>query len=104
MAKYIVDNGAVNTYLADLKSKIQASLNALHTGFQALKADGFHVDSIAPMGAIYLTIQIDYTSKTAREAVTVLKNSTDINFYLIKQAGIAFVPFSAFSRYRRQCS
>jgi aspartate aminotransferase len=95
MAKYIVDNDAVNAYLADLKSKIQASLNALHTGFQVLKADGFHVNSIAPMGAIYLTIQIDYTGKTAPDG-TVLKNSTDINFYLIKQAGIAFVPFSAF--------
>jgi aspartate aminotransferase len=26
----------------------------------------------------------------------VLKTSADINFYLIKEAGVAFVPFSAF--------
>jgi aspartate aminotransferase len=67
----------------------------LHTGFQQLKADGFSVDSIAPMGAIYLTIKIDYTGKTTPDG-TVLNNSADINFYLIKEAGIAFVPFSAF--------
>jgi aspartate aminotransferase len=95
MAKYIMDNDAVNTYLAHLKSKIQASLNALHNGFQQLKAEGFTVDSIAPMGAIYLTIKIDCIGKTTADG-TVLKNSADINFYLIKEAKIAFVPFSAF--------
>ncbi len=95
MAKYIMDDSAVNNYLAALKLKVQASLNALHSGFQQLKADGFHVDSIAPMGAIYLTLKIDYSGKTTPDG-TVLKSSTDINFYLIKEAKIAFVPFSAF--------
>jgi aspartate aminotransferase len=74
---------------------VQASLNALHTGFQQLKADGFAVDSIAPMGAIYLTLKIDIAGKTTPDG-TVLNNSADINFYLIKEAKIAFVPFSAF--------
>lgn len=95
MAKYIVDNGAVDTYLNTLKARIQASLNALHTGFQKMKAEGFAVDSIAPMGAIYLTIKIDVTCKTTPDG-TVLNNSADINFYLIKESKIAFVPFSAF--------
>ncbi|MDB5030655.1 aminotransferase class I/II-fold pyridoxal phosphate-dependent enzyme [Mucilaginibacter sp.] len=95
MAKYIVEDDKVNTYLDCLKSRIQDSLNALHKGFQQLKTDGFNVDSIAPMGAIYLTVKIDYTGKTTPEG-TVLNNSADINFYLIKEAGIAFVPFSAF--------
>jgi aspartate aminotransferase len=95
MAKYIVEDSIVNSYLDNLKSRIQASLNALHTGFQSLKAEGFQVDSVAPMGAIYLTIKIDYTGKTTPDG-TVLKNSADINFYLIKEAKIAFVPFSAF--------
>jgi aspartate aminotransferase len=95
MAKYILDEAAVTQYLDTLKSRVQASLNALHKGFQQLKADGFTVDSIAPMGAIYLTIKIDIAGKTTPDG-TVLKNSADINFYLIKEAKIAFVPFSAF--------
>jgi aspartate aminotransferase len=95
MAKYIIDDTAVNNYLHSLKSNIQASLNALHNGFQQLKGEGFSVDSIAPMGAIYLTLKIDYTGKTTPDGVT-LKDSADINFYLIKEAKIAFVPFSAF--------
>ncbi|MDB5109943.1 MAG: aminotransferase class I/II-fold pyridoxal phosphate-dependent enzyme [Mucilaginibacter sp.] len=95
MAKYIMDDTTVDSYLDSLKSRIQASLTALHEGFQQLKAEGFNVDSIAPMGAIYLTIKVDYTGKTTQDG-TLLKNSTDVNFYLIKEAGVAFVPFSAF--------
>jgi aspartate aminotransferase len=95
MAKFLTNDTFVNTYLDKLKADIQASLNILHQGFQQLKAEGFSVDSIEPMGAIYLTIKVDYTGKTTPDG-TVLKNSTDINFYLIKEAKVALVPFSAF--------
>lgn len=95
MAKYILNDDAVDAYLGDLKSKIQASLDTLHKGFQELKAEGFNVDSIAPMGAIYLTVKVDYSGKTTPTG-DVLNNSADINFYLIKEAGVALVPFSAF--------
>lgn len=95
MAKFLKQTDAVKGYLDNIKTNIQASLNALHEGFQSLKADGLKVDSIEPMGAIYLTIKIDYIGKVTPEG-DLLKDSTDINFYLIKNAGVAFVPFSAF--------
>lgn len=95
MAKFLTNEADVNSYLDDLKGKIQASLTALHEGFQEMKAIGLNVDSIEPMGAIYLTLKIDYSGKTTPYG-TVLKDSADINFYLIKEAGAAFVPFSAF--------
>ena len=95
MAKYIMDDTAVNSYLDTLKARVQQSLATLHEGFQQLKADGFSVDSIAPMGAIYLTIKIDYRGKTTPDG-QLLQTSADINFYLIKEAKIAFVPFAAF--------
>ncbi|RVU01780.1 aminotransferase class I/II-fold pyridoxal phosphate-dependent enzyme [Mucilaginibacter limnophilus] len=95
MAKYLAGESTVNTYLDNIKEHVQTSLNSLHSGFQQLKAEGFAVDSIEPMGAIYLTIKIDYLGKTTPEG-KVLETATDINFYLIKNAGIAFVPFSAF--------
>jgi aspartate aminotransferase len=47
------------------------------------------------MGAIYLTLQIDYIGKTTPDG-NILKNSSDIIFYLIKEAKIGIVPFSAF--------
>lgn len=95
MARFLTNDAYVNGYLTNIKGRIQASLNTLHEGFQQLKAEGFSVDSIEPMGAIYLTIKVDYTGKTTPDG-TVLKNSTDINFYLIKEAKAAFVPFQAF--------
>jgi aspartate aminotransferase len=95
MAEYLKNDGYVNTYLDKLKGNIQASLSTLHEGFQALKAEGLSVDSIEPMGAIYLTVKVDYIGKTTPEG-KVLNDSADVNFFLIKEAGVAFVPFSAF--------
>lgn len=95
MAGFLRDKAAVNNFLQQFKDKIRESLDALYQEFQQLKADGFQVDAIEPMGAIYLTLKIDYSGKTTPEG-RVLKDSADINFYLIKEAKAAFVPFSAF--------
>src|ERR1700712_2065030 len=95
MAKFLKEENNVNSYLSWIKTNIQNSLNTLHEGFQQLKSEGFNVDSIEPMGAIYLTVKVDYSGKTTPTG-DVLKTSTDINFYLIKEAKVALVPFSAF--------
>lgn len=95
VSKYFADDAQVDIFLGDFKEKIQLSLNAIYDGFQSLKAEGFNVDAVVPMGAIYLTIKIDYIGKTT-PAGDVLKDSADVNFYLIKEAQCALVPFSAF--------
>jgi aspartate aminotransferase len=95
MAKFLRQDGDVNSYLADLKTNIQNSLTALYKGFKQLKSEGFNVDAIEPMGAIYLTVKVDCAGKTTPDG-SVLITSADINFYLIKEAGVAFVPFAAF--------
>jgi len=95
MAKFLKKDNDVNNYLTKLKENIQNSLTMLYEGFQQLKAEGFNVDAIEPMGAIYLTVKVDYSGKTTPDG-KVLKAATDINFYLIKEAKVAFVPFSAF--------
>jgi aspartate aminotransferase len=84
-----------NEFLVSFKTKVQKSLDALYNGFMQLKSDGFAVRAIQPMGAIYLTIQIDYLGKTT-PAGDVLKTSSDLVFYLITEAGAGLVPFSAF--------
>ncbi len=94
-ADFLKDTVGVNTYLHAFKMQVQKSLDALHRGIQELKSEGFEVDSIDPMGAIYLTVKIDYAGKTTPDG-DLLQSSADINFYLIKEAKIALVPFSAF--------
>lgn len=94
-AKFIREPHEVDAFLENFKTKVRNSLSALHEGFQQLKSEGFAVDSIIPMGAIYLTVKLDYSGKTTPEG-ELIENSSDINFYLIKHAKTAFVPFSAF--------
>jgi aspartate aminotransferase len=94
-AKYLTQQSELNAYLTSFKARIQKSLDALYQGIIQMKADGFAVDAINPMGAIYLTVQVDYIGKTTPEG-EILKNSADVNFYLIKEAKMGIVPFSAF--------
>ncbi len=95
MAKFLKNKIEVDNFLALFKSRIQDSLNALYVGFSKLKEEGFDVEAVEPMGAIYLTLKIDYAGKKTPSG-EILKDSTDINLYLIKHAKAAFVPFSAF--------
>jgi aspartate aminotransferase len=95
VAKYFKNNNLVDRFLGSLKEQVQISLDELHNGFQQLKSEGFNVDSVIPMGAIYLTLKIDYIGKTTPSG-DLIKNSADVNFYLIKEAQAALVPFSAF--------
>jgi aspartate aminotransferase len=94
-AKFLKDKIEVDTYLNAFKGQLQQSLETLYKGIKNLKAAGLAVDAIDPMGAIYLTVKIDYAGRTTPDG-TILQTSADINFYLIKEAGMAMVPFSAF--------
>ncbi|SDD88854.1 pyridoxal phosphate-dependent aminotransferase [Riemerella columbipharyngis] len=98
-AKFWAKADAVDAFVADFKGKINHSLETLHQGIQSLKSKGFAVDSIKPMGALYLTVKMDYVGKTAPDG-TVIKDTTDLVFYLINNADAAFVPFSAFGNGR----
>ncbi len=95
MSKFLQENAAVESYLTTFRQNLQKNLDTLYRGFISLKEKGFAVDAIEPMGAIYLTLKVDYAGKTTPER-KMLRTSTDINFYLIKEAQVALVPFSAF--------
>lgn len=94
-AKFYENPENVNVFVEDFKAKLEDSLKVLHGGIQDLKAKGLTVDSIEPMGALYLTIKLDYIGKTKPDG-SVIENSSDLVFYLINDAGVALVPFSAF--------
>ncbi|WP_025608457.1 pyridoxal phosphate-dependent aminotransferase [Pontibacter actiniarum] len=95
MAEFLQQPEEVNGFMSEFKPKVQESLNVLYNGFQQLKSDGFAVDAIEPMGAIYLSAQLDLAGKTTPEG-KVLETSQDITFYVLHEAKLAVVPFSAF--------
>lgn len=94
-AKFYENSENVDAFVDDFKAKLEESLKVLHNGVQDLKAKGLTVDSIEPMGALYLTIKLNYIGKTKPDGA-VIENSSDLVFYLINEAGVALVPFSAF--------
>lgn len=94
-AKYYESKERVDSFVTDFKGKLETSLKVLHQGIQDMKSKGMAVESIQPMGALYLTIKLDYIGKTKPDS-SVIENSSDLVFYLIKEGGVALVPFSAF--------
>lgn len=89
----------VDEFVNHFKGEIAESLTVLHNGIQDLKNEGFSVESIQPMGALYLTVKLDYIGKTKPDG-SLINDSSDLVFYLIEEAGIALVPFSAFGNSR----
>ena len=89
------DPGAIDSYRAGFLQGLERRLALLHTGFQGLKNDGLQLDSIPPMGAIYLTVRINPFGRRT-PAGQVLATNEDVRKYLLTDAGIGIVPFQAF--------
>lgn len=95
VAAFLRETEQVDQFLGDFRFKVQRSLDTLYKGIKSLKEQGYPVDAIAPMGAIYLTVKIDIQGRTTGDG-EVIQNSMEVNSYLIKKAKLALVPFSAF--------
>ena len=95
VAKYLGQDAAIDTYFLHFKAELEERLNRIYEGFQQLKQEGFKVDAVVPQAAIYLTIQIDLVGMTTGEGKQ-LVNQTDVTAYILTEAGLAIVPFSAF--------
>ena len=91
------NDAAIDDYHAHMKSEVESRLRALHNGLMSLKQDGFNVDAVIPAGAIYLSAKFDLHGKKTADGQT-LKTDDEVRSYLLKQCGLALVPFSAFGQ------
>jgi len=94
-ARYLSRTADVDNYLNRFKKEVHDRLDGFYDGFIALKNEGHKVDAIAPQAAIYLTVQFDLHGKK-KEDGTVLATTKDVTKYLLEEAHVAIVPFSAF--------
>ena len=94
-ARYLMNDKAVDTYLANIRKEISDRLTGFHKGFQDLKKEGFKVDSIAPQAAIYLTVQFSLHGQKTADGKT-LASTKDVTKYILDVAKVALVPFYAF--------
>jgi len=94
-AKFLNNEAALQLFLSELKQKIDIRFSGLFNGFNTLKAKGFPVQIIAPEGAIYLTAQFALMGKELPNG-DVIKTTEDITTFLLNNAQLAVVPFTAF--------
>lgn len=95
VAKFLSQDAAVDSYLADIRKKINDRLVAFYTGFKSLKQEGFQVDVIAPQAAIYLAVQFALHGKKTSDG-KILSTTRDVTKYILDEANLALVPFYAF--------
>jgi aspartate aminotransferase len=94
-AQLLLEERVIADYRSELLAGVQARLDALYDGIHALKAKGHPVDAITPQGAIYLSARFELYGKRTTEG-GVLQTSEEIRAWLLRESGLAVVPFSAF--------
>lgn len=95
VAKYLARPEDIKNFLAHFKSEIQERLTKIYNGFTELKKEGHNVDAVAPEAAIYLTLKFDLAGRRLSNG-TILESQSDVTSFLLKEAGLAIVPFYAF--------
>jgi|GEM_PF-17773 len=94
-AHYLNRTQEVDRDIEMMKSEVESRLVALYEGFNKMTAAGFPVRAIAPEGAIYLTASFDLRGKTTASGA-VLHTMGDVTQFLLEEAKLAIVPFTAF--------
>lgn len=94
-AKYLEMHVEISTYIHEIKSELSYRLDEFYKGFNELKNQGFPVDAIEPEAALYLTVKFDLVGKKTASGES-LNSVLEVTNYLLKEAKVALVPFSAF--------
>ncbi len=95
VARYLQQKEPIQQYLQAFKAALELRLTAIYQGIKALQTKGYAVDAVAPQAAIYLTVQLDLRGKTTATGET-LATQSDVTSYILAEAKLAVVPFSAF--------
>lgn len=95
VANYLLQSDAIDNYFTHFKAELSGRLNRIYAGILELKAAGFSVDAVSPQAAIYLTIQMNLVGKNT-DAEKKLIDQPAVTAYLLEEAKLAIVPFSAF--------
>ena len=95
VAEFLKNKPAVDKFLTQFKNQIDKRLEGFYKGFVDLKKEGFSIDAISPQAAIYLTVRFDLKGKKTTSG-KILNTQTDVTQYILDEAKLGLVPFSAF--------
>jgi aspartate aminotransferase len=91
------NDAEIDRYHERMRSEVSKRLTALHDGIVGLKKAGYPVDATIPSGAIYLSALFQLHGRRTVDSAR-LDSDDDVRSYLLKRAGLAAVPFSAFGQ------
>lgn len=94
-ARLLADHSTVDRYLDNMRREVASRLEAVHHGLTALQRDGLPVECVRPQGAIYVSARFALHGTRTPDG-NLLETDEDIRGYLLRAAGLAAVPFSAF--------
>jgi aspartate aminotransferase len=94
VAAFLPGKKAIDAYLAGFREGLSERLHQIYDGFKMLKSEGYDVDVLAPEAGIYLTIKVGLVGKVFGDAV--IKSQQEVTSFLLNEAALAVVPFSAF--------
>jgi aspartate aminotransferase len=100
--RYLKNDSAVSVFLNEFKDEIELRLQGFYNGIVGLRNLGLPVDAITPMAAIYLTVKFDLKGLKKPDG-EVIETSEQITAYLLNEAKLAVVPFSAFGASKTSC-
>lgn len=86
---------AIDQHLARMQEEVLPRLRSLNDALGTLREKGWNVDSIAPQGAIYLSMRLDLRGKKMPDGTTI-ETDEQTRKYLLEAAGVALVPFTCF--------
>jgi len=96
-AKLLDNDEVIHDYQEKMKGEISGSLEVLYEEIMKMKNEGYSVDCIPPMGAIYLSVR--FRPNPSPEGMGVygpLQTNEEIRKFLLNEASLAVVPFQAF--------
>ncbi len=94
-ANFLKGDKSPADFMTTFKSDIEDRLVGFYKGLLSLKEEGLPIDVISPQAAIYLTLRIDLVGKNTPDGKEI-KSVADTTAYLLDEAKLAIVPFSAF--------
>lgn len=94
-ANFLKNEEAVDTFLASTNNKLASRLTLIYEGIKQLKSEGYPIDAISPMAAMYLTLRFSIKNKKDPEG-NLISNTAEMTSFLLQYASLAIVPFSAF--------
>lgn len=94
-SKYLQQDEKIISYSESFQKEIYSRLSILYNGIKTLKSEGFPIDAVAPQGAMYLTVQFNLKGKK-KENGEVIINTPETTQFLLEEAKIGIVPFTAF--------